>query len=188
MTVEMVCEWVFIAAIHHSKNRPKQHHLAIVRWGVEAAENRTVGPGRQRREPHRWAVALPGWPVLTLSAPTLRLGQHPDPRASVRLLCSRHCTNRWALGCAVQPSRSCCQSRRSWCVTGGPACPPAPGAAHAASQTSRTGSDRTRPQARQPTESWFRTIECEPHRGQIIATTSSWLRLQCSRRREDRAN
>ena len=37
------------------------------------------------------------------------------------------------------------------------------------------------PQARQPTESWFRTIECEPHRGQIIATTSSPLRLQCSR-------
>jgi len=67
--------------------------------------------------------------------------------------------------------RSCRHSRRSSSEMGGPACGPAPGENHAASQTSRRGSARTWPQARQPTESWLRRIEREPHRGQIIATT-----------------
>ena len=109
-----------------------------------------------------------------LQAAVRRARRRPSQTATMSRLCH-------APGRAAQRPRSCCQSRRSSSVTGGPECGPAPGEAHAPSQTSRIGSDTMWPQARQPTESWFRTTECEPHRGQIIATTSSSLRHQCSR-------
>jgi len=125
-----------------------------------------------------WHHANPGRSARTLSMLTLRFGQSLGPGAS---LAHGHAGMkeeiesgyRCSLGRTAKRCRSWCQSRRSSSVTGGPRCGPAPGGVHAASQTSRVGSDKIRPQARQPTESWFRKIEPEPHRGQTIATTPS---------------
>jgi hypothetical protein len=156
------------------------HRLCLT---IAQAVSELVGAGQLRAQGEtNWNVTQ-GYALRRL-APGLARHRSPlSPRGAGELrkgvsmttvsgrTMSRSCY-RCSAGRSANECRSCCQSRRSSSVTGGPEWGPAPGKAEAASQTSRMGSDRTRLQARQATESWLRKIEREPHRGQIIAITA----------------